>query len=564
MHVTTQLRHFGTLNRRAQRRGRQRGQRRRRRTGILGVNLHGIQHAQQARAPTRRIQELAGLGVEHRLGRFSAQLGGCFAQALAQRLTQGCGTLSRRRVGAGRLHRSGAGGIQPPLRAGTRLRRLTRGTLGLRDLARCLLNVLQRRIVALLKAGVAFNRALCLFAAFLQQFQGAFVSGAGGGGRLGQLHTVGAHALGGNGLHGAHARGGLAQGRHCLLAGGDLGVQAVLLLLMLRGRCTRRLQLFFQGFGAAGTFRFGGESLRLLSLQNTQLTSQKHRLQLADARLQLARGRGGFCLLTQRLQLRIQLGNQVAQAGNVRCHRLQLAAGLLLAAAVLDHARRLLNHVAALLRGGVQDRIQLSLADEHVHLLTQTRLREQVLNVGKARRGAVNLVLATAGAEHGARNLHPISGNAEGAIRIIESQGDFGAAQGCTLGAVTRTNLAGAREDNVLHAAAAQALSALLAHNPGERIQHIGLAGAVGADHRVNAGGELKSGCGGERLEPAQGQRHQVHKGPFCRRTGVCRARSVVRGGIPLVYAVRRAGGVNVHGVKGVQSSSFCIILRAG
>ena len=132
------------------------------------------------------------------------------------------------------------------------------------------------------------------------------------------------------------------------------------------------------------------------------------------------------------------------------------------------------------------------------------------------------------------------------------------------MGAVARTSLAGAREDNVLHAAAAQALSALLTHNPGERIQHIGLAGAVGSNHRVNAGGELKSGCGGERLEPAQGQRHQVHKGPFCRRTGVCRARSVVRGGIPLVYAVRRAGGVNVHGVKGVQSSSFCIILRAG
>ena len=70
---------------------------------------------------------------------------------------------------------------------------------------------------------------------------------------------------------------------------------------MLRGCRTRRLQLFFQGFGAAGTFRLGGESLRLLSLQNTQLTSQKHRLQLADARLQLACGRGGFCLFAQRL-----------------------------------------------------------------------------------------------------------------------------------------------------------------------------------------------------------------------------------------------------------------------
>ena len=283
--ITAQMRHLGALNRHAQRRGRQRGQRRRSRARILGVNLHGIQHAQQARALARRFHELTGLGVEHRLSGFSARLGGCFTQALSQRLTQGCGTLSRRRVGAGRLHRRGAGGIQLSLRAGTRLRRLTRGALSLRHLGCRLLNVLQRRIVALLKAGVAFHRALCLFAALLQQFQGAFVSGAGGGGRLRQLHAVGAHTLGGDGLHGAHARGGLAQGRHGLLAGGDLGVQAVLLLLMLRGCGTRRLQLFFQGFGAAGTFRLGGESLRLLSLQNTQLTGQKYRLQLADARL---------------------------------------------------------------------------------------------------------------------------------------------------------------------------------------------------------------------------------------------------------------------------------------
>ena len=162
------MRYLGALNRHAQRRGRQRGQRCRRRARILGVNLHGIQHAQQARALARRFHELAGLGVEHRLGGFSARLGGCLPQALAQRLTQGCGTLSRRRVGAGRLHRRSAGGIQLSLRAGTRLRRLTRGALSLRHLGCRLLNVLQRRIVAFLKAGVAFHRALCLFAAFLQ------------------------------------------------------------------------------------------------------------------------------------------------------------------------------------------------------------------------------------------------------------------------------------------------------------------------------------------------------------------------------------------------------------
>ena len=427
--------------------------------------------------------------------------------------------------------------------------------------------------VALLKAGVLLGGALGLLAALLQRLQGALVPGAGGGGRLRQLHTVGAHALGRDGLHGAHTRGGLAQGRHRGLGRRHLCGEPKLPLAMCLGRLAGRPQLFAQALGAAGALRLGGGGLLLLGAQNAQLTGQKHRFQLADAPLQLPRGRGGLGLVAQRLKLRVQLARQVAQARQVRGHRLQFAAGLLLAAAVLHHSGRLLNHVAALLRGCVQDRIQLALAHEHVHVLTQAGLRQQVLDIAQARRGTVNLVLAAARTEHGARNLHPISGNTEGAVRIIEGQRHLGAAQGRALHAVAR-----AGKDDVLHAAAAQALGALLAHDPGERIQHIGFAGAVRAHHGVNAGGELEGRGRGERLEPAQGQRHQVHKGPFCRRR--CRNRSAAAakpigsnpqvgpfgcvGGIPLVYAVRRAGGVNVHGVKRVQSSSLCIILRAG
>ena len=367
--------------------------------------------------------------------------------------------------------------------------------------------------VALLKAGVLLGGALGLLAALLQHLQGALVPGAGGGGRLRQLHAVGAHALGGDGLHRAGARRRLAQGRHRGLGRRHLCGESKLPLAMCLGRLAGRPQLFAQALGAAGALRLGGGGLLLLGAQNAQLTGQKHRFQLADAPLQLPRGRGGLGLVAQRLKLRVQLARQVAQARQVRGHRLQFAAGLLLAAAVLHHSGRLLNHVAALLRGCVQDRIQLALAHEHVHVLTQAGLRQQVLDIAQARRGTVNLVLAAARTEHGARNLHPISGNTEGAVRIIEGQRHLGAAQGRALHAVAR-----AGKDDVLHAAAAQALGALLAHDPGERIQHIGFAGAVRAHHGVNAGGELEGRGRGERLEPAQGQRHQVHKGPFCRR----------------------------------------------
>ena len=42
----------------------------------------------------------------------------------------------------------------------------------------------------------------------------------------------------------------------------------------------------------------------------------------------------------------------------------------------------------------MQDRIQLALAHEHVHVLTQAGLRQHVLDIAQARRGTVNLVLA--------------------------------------------------------------------------------------------------------------------------------------------------------------------------
>ena len=71
----------------------------------------------------------------------------------------------------------------------------------------------------------------------------------------------------------------------------------------------------------------------------------------------------------------------------------------------------------------------------------------------------------------------------------------------------------GAGEDDVLHLAAAQRLGALLAHHPGERVDDVGLAGAVGPDDAGDAGLELQGRGGGERLEPAKGQALEVHRG---------------------------------------------------
>ena len=59
------------------------------------------------------------------------------------------------------------------------------------------------------------------------------------------------------------------------------------------------------------------------------------------------------------------------------------------------------------------------------------------------------------------------------AVGVVDGQHDLGAAQ--------RGAAGGAGEDDVLHLAAAQRLGALLAHHPGQRVDDVGLARAVGA-----------------------------------------------------------------------------------
>ena len=69
-------------------------------------------------------------------------------------------------------------------------------------------------------------------------------------------------------------------------------------------------------------------------------------------------------------------------------------------------------------------------------------------------------------------------------------------------------------EDDVFHLAAAEGLRALLPHHPGERVDDVGLAGAVRAD---DAGDALLEGEGrrlSERLEALERQALQIHLPP--------------------------------------------------
>ncbi len=212
-------------------------------------------------------------------------------------------------------------------------------------------------------------------------------------------------------------------------------------------------------------------------------------------------GDGG--LAAQRLELPPKLVRQVLHAGEVGLHRVELAERLLLALAVLEDAGGLLDEGAAAHRVGVQDGVELALADDDVHLAADAGVGEEFLDVEEAAGVAVDLVLAAAVAEHDPRDgdLGVLDG--QGPVGVVDGQGHLGAAQWRAAG--------GAGEDDVLHLAAAQRLGALLAHDPAERVHDVGLARAVRADHTGDAGLEPERGRRGERLETAQGQGLQVH-----------------------------------------------------
>ena len=193
-------------------------------------------------------------------------------------------------------------------------------------------------------------------------------------------------------------------------------------------------------------------------------------------RRRLARDLG---LAAERLELAAQLSGEIAQAGEVRLHRLELAEGLLLAAAVLEDAGGLLDEPAPLLGRGLQDAVQPALTDDHVHLATETRVAQQLLHVQQPADAAVDRVLARTVAEERAADRHLGVVDGQRAVAVVDRQLHLGAAE--------RPASRGAGEDDVLHLAAAEGLGALLAHHPGERVDDVRLARAVGPDDAGHA-----------------------------------------------------------------------------
>ena len=105
---------------------------------------------------------------------------------------------------------------------------------------------------------------------------------------------------------------------------------------------------------------------------------------------------GGVGLALERAQLAAHLAQQVLEADEVALGGGQPALGLLLAPAVLEDAGGLLDDEAAVLGPGVEDGVDLALADDHVLLAADAGVGQQLLDVEQAARHAVDGVLAVA------------------------------------------------------------------------------------------------------------------------------------------------------------------------
>ena len=223
------------------------------------------------------------------------------------------------------------------------------------------------------------------------------------------------------------------------------------------------------------------------------------------ARVGLDDGRaaGRLGLPAQRAELAADLPGEVLDPGEVGVHRLELAQRPLLAAAVLEDTGGLLDEAAALLRGGAQHGVELPLPDDDVHLAAQPGVGEQLLHVEEPAGGAVDGVLAAPAAEHRAGDRHLGVVDRQGVVGVVDREAHLGPAQ--------RRAPGRAGEDDVLHLAAAQRLRALLAHDPGECVDDVRLAGPVRPDDARDPGLQAHRRRRGEGLEAPEGQRLEVH-----------------------------------------------------
>ncbi len=213
-------------------------------------------------------------------------------------------------------------------------------------------------------------------------------------------------------------------------------------------------------------------------------------------------------LAFQALDLDVDLLQDVLDPQEVVLGPFQAKLRLVAARMQAGNAGRLLEDESSRLGLGRDDLADLALADERGRAGAGGGVGEQELHVARAHLLAVDpigrarLPLDAAG---DLDRLVVVEGGRRAAVGIVEQKPD--------LGDVARRPLAGAGEDDVVHARAAHGLERALAHHPAQGLDQVRLAAAVRADDAGQARLDLELGGVAEALEAGQAQALEFHRG---------------------------------------------------
>ena len=212
-------------------------------------------------------------------------------------------------------------------------------------------------------------------------------------------------------------------------------------------------------------------------------------------------------LTLQAVDLDVELLQHVLDAQKVVLRPFQPQLRLVAARVQARNAGRLLEDEPARLGLGGDDLADLALAHERGRARAGRGVGEEELHVARAHLLAVDAIGRARLALDAPRNLDRLGVVERGgraAVGIVEQEGDFGV--------VARGALAGAAENDVLHARAAHVLERRLAHHPAQRLDQIRLAAAVGTDDAGQARLDLEIGRIAEALEAGQAQALEFHR----------------------------------------------------
>ncbi len=153
-----------------------------------------------------------------------------------------------------------------------------------------------------------------------------------------------------------------------------------------------------EGLGLVGVLEFGPALHQVVGRQSQSRVPQVG----LDGR----RAPGHLGLSAERFELTAQFRRQVGEPSQVGGHRIQLADGLFLAFAVLEHPGGFLDERAPVLGARFEDLRKLALPDDDVHFPADTGIGQQFLHVHQPATAAVDLVLTGPVAKHPAGDGH--------------------------------------------------------------------------------------------------------------------------------------------------------------